>query len=85
MNLVRNHILYYKSEMKELHDKYGINLPDEYFLQTPTEVAGEYMAREEEIRQKAVKTLDFYRKDENFLFLIENRINLTEKEIKNIS
>lgn len=44
MNLVRNHIFYYKSKIKDLCDKYNQELPVEYFLPVPPEVDNKYMA-----------------------------------------
>ncbi len=42
MNLVRNHIIYYKRELLELCE--GRELPSEYYLPTPAEVDKDYMA-----------------------------------------
>lgn len=44
MNLVRNHIFYYKGKIKDLCDKYNQELPVEYFLPVPPEVDNKYMA-----------------------------------------
>ena len=44
MNLIRNHVLYFKGEIQEHCEKYGLNLPNEYFIPTPPEVPENYMA-----------------------------------------
>jgi hypothetical protein len=44
MNLVRNHILYFKNEIFEICVKNDIALPDAYFVPTPPEVDSYYMA-----------------------------------------
>ncbi|MBQ8435315.1 MAG: hypothetical protein IJX24_04835 [Oscillospiraceae bacterium] len=44
MDLTRNHILYYKRQLRELCEENNLPLPDEYFLPTPPKVAFTYMA-----------------------------------------
>ncbi len=44
MNLVRNHILYYKREISELCRQERFVLPEEYYLPTPPEVCNNFMA-----------------------------------------
>ena len=57
MNLVRNHILYYKRRISEICGESNIPFPSEYYLPTPPEVQNSYMAnlnqesRVERIRQ----------------------------------
>lgn len=57
MNLVRNHILYYKRKISELCRQERFVLPEEYYLPTPPEVCNNFMAnlnqkeRVERIRQ----------------------------------
>ena len=58
MNLVRNHIIYYKRKIEETLK------PEEY-----PEMPSGYMARELEIRQHAKETLEILRKDENYKFI----------------
>ena len=48
LNLIRNHILYYKRALEESMKDDA--LPDIYYRATPPEVENEYMARTEEIR-----------------------------------
>ena len=44
MNLVRNHILYYRVKIEEICKETGMPLPEEYFLPVPPEVPENYMA-----------------------------------------
>lgn len=44
MNLLRNHIIYYKHKIRELCTDNGITLPVEYYFPTPPEVPDNYMA-----------------------------------------
>lgn len=55
LNLIRNHILYYKKAIEESMKDNA--LPDIYYRETPPEVDNSYIAREEEIRQNAKQTL----------------------------
>src|SRR5699024_8454707 len=66
MNIVRNHILYYKGEIKELCEEEKLELPEIYQKETPPEVNNKYMARADEIRKGAKKSLRIYSYDENF-------------------
>lgn len=49
MNLVRNHILYYKSKILEICNQEGFSIPEEYYFATPPEVSQYFMAN---LRQK---------------------------------
>lgn len=55
LNLIRNHILYYKKAIEESMKDNA--LPDIYYRETPPEVDNSYIARTEEIRQNAKHTL----------------------------
>ena len=44
MNLVHNHILYYKSQIKEICDQFYIQVPPEYNLPDPPLVDNDWMA-----------------------------------------
>lgn len=44
MNLVRNHILYYRVKIEEICKETCMPLPEEYFLPVPPEVPETYMA-----------------------------------------
>ena len=55
MNLVRNHIIYYKKHINEICLKEGIQLPEEYYIPTPPPVDNNYMANYND--KKRVKRL----------------------------
>lgn len=84
MNLVRNHILYYKKQCEELllEDDY----PEEYHLETPPKFDMNYIAREEEIRERAILTLSEYKRDKNYKYLISvvNSLSQKQKDSTNI-
>ena len=44
MNLVRNHIIYYRGKIEELCMEHGVTLPPEYYLPVPKEVSSKYIA-----------------------------------------
>ncbi|NBH15370.1 hypothetical protein D3Z36_14585 [Lachnospiraceae bacterium] len=44
MNLVRNHVIYYKKKIEEICAENGIAFPSEYYIPTPPEVKNSYMA-----------------------------------------
>ena len=44
MNLIRNHVLHFKGEIRKLCEETGLNLPEEYYIPTPPEVQNNYMA-----------------------------------------
>ena len=58
MYLIRNHISYYKRQIKELCEKIGCELPECYAQALPPEVDRDYMARPDEIRDKAKIALE---------------------------
>lgn len=66
MNLVRNHILYYREQIRELCDKEGLQLPKVYYQEIPPSVDHKYMANREAIRAGAIKSLEMYEGDSNF-------------------
>jgi len=66
LNLVRNHIIYYKRQIKEICKETGLPLPEICDDDTPPEVDQSYMARADEIRTNAKKSLTLYKSDANF-------------------
>ncbi|MDD4492828.1 MAG: hypothetical protein PHV32_00515 [Eubacteriales bacterium] len=80
LNLVRNHIIYYKNK---LEDSCSDNAyPDIYYWDTPPEVNQNYMARTDEIRSNAQKSLGIYRSDPHYLYCKKYALELTAKELK---
>lgn len=80
MNLVRNHIIYYKRQMEELNF-----FPEAYYRETPPEVANTYMARAEEIREHAKQSLAIYKRDNDYMYLVNNKHKLNKKDAQQIS
>ena len=78
MNLVRSHIMYYKSQME---NKYGSgNYPDIYYRETPLVVSPDYMANPEQIRADAAAALQIIEADENLKYIKDNIGGLTDKQ-----
>nr|DAE80103.1 MAG TPA: hypothetical protein [Caudoviricetes sp.] len=60
MNLIRNHIIYYQSKIREACTENQLPLPDECYLSIPPEVDNQYMAN---LKQKdRVERIFFQRK-----------------------
>ena len=83
MNLTRNHIIHRKNEMEKLYGKDMEKYPDIYSRELPPKVERQYVAQADEIRDKAVKSLEIYLADANFQYLLSNRELLDKKEIDN--
>lgn len=81
MNLVRNHILYYKKQCEEFLKEN--DYPEEYYLETPSRIDMNYMAKEQEIREKAILTLSEYKRDKNYKYLISVVNSLSQKQKDN--
>lgn len=82
MNLVRNHIIYYKNKLESEHTLYGF--PDCYYRETPPETDNNYMACPDEIRENALKSMRLIDSDENLKYVREQSKNLSEKELKSL-
>lgn len=80
MNLVRNHVLYGKSKCQAL--LLPEDYPVEYFLETPPEVNNKYMARGKEIRERSQKSLEAYKANSDYQFILQavNRITKQQNE-----
>lgn len=82
MNLVRNHIMYYKQQLSE--EATLFLLPKAYYREVPPEVDNNYMARPDEIRQNAVRSMQIIDADENLKFVQQQSVHLTEKQLKQL-
>lgn len=82
MNLVRNHIMYYKQQLSE--EATLFLLPEAYYREVPPEVDNNYMARPDEIRQNAARSMQIIDTDENLEFVREQSVHLTEKQLKQL-
>ena len=54
LNLLRNHILYYKNAIKNICEQNNIDFPGEYFLPAPPEVDRNYFANPNSERAKRI-------------------------------
>lgn len=81
LELVRNHIIYYKEQLaKQENSLFG--LPDIYYRELPPEVDCNYMARPDEIRENARKAMEIIDADENLKFVREQAPSLSDAQYK---
>ena len=83
MNLVRNHILYYRKQVEELSAPE--DYPEAYHLPVPDEVDSGYIARKEEILANAKRSLAAYEADESYQYLIAHKGGFSEKTLDKVS
>jgi hypothetical protein len=77
MSLVRNQIINTKRKMEN-----SGKLTDTYYQELPPEVDRNYMARAEEIKINAFKSLSIYKKDSDYLYLLDSIKKLSERQKK---
>ena len=82
LNLVRNHICYYKAKIKENHSPQ--NYPAVYHQENPPEVSRDYMARADQIRERAKSSLALYEQDKNYQYLLDRADLIDPKEEKKV-
>lgn len=82
MNLTRNHIISYIREIKEICDEEGLEYPKICETEIPPEVDSRYMARSDEIRQKAKQSLEVYEADGDYKYLLSAAGELDEAQKK---
>lgn len=81
LELVRNHIIYYKEQLAKQENSL-IGLPDAYYRDLPPEVDCNYMARPDEIRENARKAMEIIDADENLKFVREQEPSLSVEQYK---
>ena len=84
MNLLRNHIISYKRQIKELCEANQIELPEEYHRLLPPEVCDDYMANTELIDENARKALGILESHPAYLELLTFSPQLTPKQKEKI-
>jgi len=77
LNLVRNHISYYREKIEEAINP--ASYPSIYYKEIPPKVDYEYMARPDEIRACAKATLEKYKADPNYQYILKHQYDFTEK------
>ncbi|WP_217958746.1 hypothetical protein [Acutalibacter muris] len=82
LDLVRNHIIYFKGQIEETCPLY---MADELYLrELPPEVDQNYMANPERIRVQARQSLKAYLADPNYQYLLRHRDSLSPKQSKEL-
>lgn len=84
MNLIRNHIISFKRQIKELCEKNGVELPDVYSRELPPEVDRDFMANTELIDENARKSLGILESHPAYLELLTFSPQLTPKQKEKI-
>ncbi len=84
MFLIRNHIIYYKRQMKELCEQIGCELPECYAEALPPEVDRNYMARPDEIREGAKIALEKMEQYPAYVELLGIRKMFSQKQLEKI-
>lgn len=83
LELVKNHILYYKGQLeKQENSLFG--LPEIYYRELPPDVDPNYMACPEKIRENARKAMEIIDADENLKFVREQAPSLSEAQYKQL-
>ena len=80
LNLVRNHIIYYKRMIEETQPE--LMESDTYKRQTPKEVSNDYMAKADDVRKNAKDSFKILKSNENYLFLRKQLYSLSDVEAK---
>ena len=83
LNLVRNHIFNYRRMIEETMSPE--DYPAVYFKEIPPEVDQNYMARQDEIRENAKKSLAAYKADPNCRYIRQHRDDFSPKTQKKLS
>lgn len=82
LDLVRNHIIYFKGQIEETCP---LCMADELYLrELPPEVDQNYMANPERIRVQARQSLKAYLADPNYQYLLRHRDSLSPKQSKEL-
>ena len=85
MQGIRGQILYHRRQLEENPTLFGF--PEIYHREVPPEVDRGYMARPDEIRAAARTSLEAYRADPDYQFILEHRdeipVKLQKKKNKN--
>ena len=83
LNLVRNHILYFKRQIEETQPLYKNS--EAYQWELPPQVEDGYMARAKEIRDNAKTTLTAYKTDPYYQYLLHHWEELDDVGLKKTS
>ena len=67
LRFVKNHIIYYKSEMEKQIE--NGRYPDIYYRETPPDIESTYMARADEIRKNAKRSLEILSENKDMEYI----------------
>lgn len=82
LNLVRNHILYIKSQIEEQLDKQ--DYPDIYYKDVPPKVDYDYIVRPKEIKEKAQSFFDTLEQYPHLEDILSSRLYIDDNELTNL-
>ena len=82
MNLIRNHIIYYKIQIEK--NMKPEEYPECYYRETPSEIDDSYMARADEIREHARQTMTALEQNEDLKFIKRKAKTMDPRFIKAI-
>lgn len=82
LNLVRNHIYYYKRQIEETMKPEAY--PEIYYRAIPPEVPNDYIAKADDIREKARASLVLYLNDKDYQYLAKRIDGLNPKQEKQL-
>lgn len=82
LNLVRNHVIYYKRQIEETMKPEAY--PEIYYRVIPPEVSNDYIAKADDIREKARASLVLYLNDKDYQYLAKRIDGLNPKQEKQL-
>ena len=82
LNLIRNHIVYYRRQCED--ELQPGEYPAEYYDALPPEVDNKYMARVDEIRKNARSSLTVYLANEDYRYILKNLHRLSDEQKKSV-
>lgn len=85
MNLIRNHIIYYKRQISELCEQNGLEIPKSWERELPPLMDIDYMAQLDKIREGAKKALEKMKGYPAYLELLAIRNVFSPKQLEKIS
>lgn len=80
--LIRNHIIHVKRGLEEYCESNNLELPNEYYFPTPDEVDRDYMAKKDEIIEKAKADFSVISGDEDYKFLQGTYTLINDKKVR---
>lgn len=84
LNLVRNHLIYYKREISKLCKEHGFEKTQVLFRKLPSRVPAHYMAKAADLKQQAAELLYEIESSRNYQCLLEWRKKISPKQSEEI-